>query len=59
MFGNISTKQISEKLAELGYDIDKKKIKLDNNLNTLGTHNILISLHKQVESDLKVILKAE
>ncbi len=58
VFGNISTKQINEKLTELGYNIDKKKIKLDNNLNTVGTHNVLISLHKQVEAYLKVVLKA-
>ena len=57
VFGNISTKQISEKLAELGYDIDKKKIVLDTNLNTLGTHIIKIILHKKVEAELKVILK--
>ena len=57
VFGNISTKQISESLTALGYDIDKKKIKLDNSLNTLGTHNVIVSLHKKVDASLKVILK--
>ncbi len=57
VFGNISTKQIEEKLKAFGYDIDKKKIKLDSPLNTLGTHNIIISLHKQVEANLKVTIK--
>ena len=57
VFGNISTKQISEKLNELGYNIDKKKIVLDNQLNTLGTHNVKINLHKKVEANLKVHLK--
>ena len=57
VFGNISTKQINEKLTELGYNIDKKKINLDLPLNTLGVHNIKIILHKQVEANLKVTLK--
>ena len=57
VFGNVSTKQISEKLTELGYNIDKKKIILDSPLNTLGTHNIIINLHKKVSSTLNIILK--
>ena len=56
VFGNISTKQISEKLNEIGYNIDKKKIILDTNLNTLGTHNVKIVLHKKVEASLKIVL---
>ncbi len=57
VFGNISTKQIEEKLKELGYSIDKKKIVLDTQLNSLGTYNIRIILHKKVEATLKVTLK--
>ena len=57
VFGNISTKQIDEKLKSLGYNIDKKKIILDTSLNSLGTHNIKIILHKKVEATLKVTLK--
>jgi len=57
VFGNISTKQIEEKLKELGYNIDKKKIVLDVPLNSLGIHNVKIILHKKVEAILKVTLK--
>lgn len=57
VFGNISTKQIHEKLSELGYQIDKKMIVLDESLNTLGTYNVKILLHKKVEGILKVTLK--
>lgn len=58
VFGNISTKQIHEKLIELGYKIDKKSIKLDESLNTLGTYNVKIMLHKKVTANLKVTLKS-
>ena len=56
-FGTISTKQISEKLNELGYKIDKKQMKQDVPLNVLGTHYVIINLHKKVECKIKVVLK--
>ena len=59
VFGNISTKQIEEKLKELNYNIDKKKIIIDNPINSLGVHNIKIILHKKVEANLKISLKEQ
>ena len=56
-FGTISTKQIAEKLHELKYNIDKKQIIVDLPLNVIGTHYVKINLHKQVECDLKIIIK--
>ena len=57
VFGTISTKQISEKLMELDYKIDKKQIEIDGSLNVLGTHYVKINLHKKVQANLKVVLK--
>ena len=56
VFGSISTKQISEELAKMGYDIDKKKITCDTEINSLGTHEVTITLHKEVVFKLDVIL---
>lgn len=56
VFGSISSKQISEELKTLGFDIDKKIINA-HDINTLGTHIIPITLHKQVTAELKVSLK--
>ena len=56
VFGSISTKQISEELAKMGYDIDKKKITCDSEINSLGTHEVTITLHKEVVFKLDVIL---
>ena len=56
-FGTISTKQISEKLNELNYKIDKKQIIIDGSLNVIGTHYVKINLHKKVECSLKITLK--
>ena len=56
VFGTVSTKQISEELKKLGFDIDKKKIKTSTNLDVLGTHIVEIELHKKVKFEIKVIL---
>ena len=57
VFGVISSKQISEELKKMGYDIDKKCIKIDGSISSLGTHEVVISLHKKVSFKIKVILR--
>ncbi len=59
VFGSISNKQISEELKKYNIKIDKKKIKIINEINTLGTHNVEIELHKKVKANLQVILEGE
>ncbi len=56
VFGQISSKQIAEELVKKGIDIDKKKIKIDVPINSLGITNVKINLHKKVEANLKVEL---
>ena len=57
VFGQISTKQIAEELKKKGFDIDKRKIKLDVPINTLGVTNVKVILHKNVEATLKIHLQ--
>ena len=57
VFGSVSTKQIVLELEKLGYKIDKKKILLDNPINTLGYHEVKINLHKKVTATLTVHLE--
>lgn len=58
LFGAISTKEIAKAIKEqLGYDIDKKKMLLDEPVKTLGTHMIKIKLHKDVVGELAVKVK--
>lgn len=57
VFGSISSKQISDKLNELGYSIDKRDIKLNETLNTLGMYNVEVVIYKKVKGNIKVELK--
>ena len=56
VIGTVSPKQISEKLLEMGYKIDKKCIYVDGNIDSLGSHIVKVKLHKKVEFDLNVVL---
>lgn len=57
MFGQISVKQIKEKLTDLGYKIDKTAIHLDHPIQSLGTHIVDLELHKTVIAQIKVQVK--
>ena len=57
VFGTISTKQIASKLLEMGYKIDKKHIKIDAPIASLGTTLVKIELHKKVKFDIKIVLE--
>lgn len=56
VFGTVSSKQISDNLKEMGYKIDKKCIKINDAISTLGITNVEVELHKKVKFNLKVSL---
>ena len=57
VFGTVSTKQIAEELNKQGYNIDKKMIALTTSMDSLGTHNVILKLHKKVVFNIKAVLK--
>lgn len=54
VFGNISSKQINDELVNQGYKINKNKIIINNPIDTLGSHDVEIELHKKVIAKIKV-----
>lgn len=58
LFGSISTKEIAQAAkAQLGLELDKKKMLLPSPIKNLGTTIVPIKLHPKVTSELKVIVK--
>ena len=57
-FGSVSTKEIADAAKQqLGLELDKKKMLLENPIRELGTHTVQIRLHPEVVGDLKVNVK--
>ena len=60
VFGSVSTKEIAASAkAQLGYDLDKKKMHLNEPIKSIGTYMVPIRLHPQVTAELKVIVKGK
>ena len=52
-FGSISSKEIAELIKkQLGIDVDKKKIILNDPVKAIGGYNVGIKLHPQVTAEL-------
>ena len=59
-FGSVSSKEIASAVEEqMGLKVDKKKIKLKEQLKTLGTHMVPVKLHAKVTVELKVNVTEE
>lgn len=56
VFGSISSKQICEKLGQLGYKIDKKNLILKDSLSSLGVFFVDVQLYKNVVAKVRVEL---
>lgn len=59
-FGSVSTKDISVAAKDqLGFDLDKKKMHLDEPIKSVGTFTVTIKLHPSVTTELKVVVEQE
>ena len=58
IYGSVTNKEISEELAKIGINIDKKKIEADT-LKALGTYTLKVKLHPTVTASLKVEIVSE
>lgn len=54
LFGSITNMNIAEALASEGYDIDKKKIVMDEPIKRLGEYSVTIKLHQELSAEVKV-----
>jgi large subunit ribosomal protein L9 len=54
IFGSVTTANISEKLAELGHQIDRKSIALEEPIKSLGIFGVPIRLASGIEATIKV-----
>jgi len=52
--GTVTTQMVADALLEKGYEIDKRKIELDEQIKTLGIYTAKIKLHPEVTAQIKV-----
>jgi large subunit ribosomal protein L9 len=59
LFGSITTMDIADALSKEGIDIDRRRISIDDPIKRLGTYDVSIRLHPDVDVKLSIEVKPE
>ncbi|MGA2536826.1 MAG: 50S ribosomal protein L9 [Terracidiphilus sp.] len=59
LFGSVTSADIAADLAAKGFEVDRRKIVLNEPLKTVGDFNVAIKLHREVTAHVKVKVIAE
>ncbi|HZU29938.1 MAG TPA: 50S ribosomal protein L9 [Candidatus Angelobacter sp.] len=59
LFGSVTTSDIAEALERKGFNIDRRKIQLNEAIKNLGEVEVPIRLHRDVVSKVKVTVEKE
>ncbi len=54
IFGSVTNQMIGDALKEKGYEIDRRKIEIEEPIKSLGIYGISIRLHSSVTANIKV-----
>jgi len=54
LFGTVTSQVIADLLAGKGFEIDKRRIELQEPIRTLGTHTVPIRMHKDVTAHVSI-----
>ena len=54
LYGSVTSADIAEEAAKQGFEIDRRKILLEEPIKQLGVYTIQVRLHPEVNTELKV-----
>jgi large subunit ribosomal protein L9 len=59
LYGSVTTSDIAEALTVKGFDVDRRKIQLQEPIKKLGKYDVPVRLHRDVTTRIKVRVIAE
>jgi len=59
LFGSVTSADIAHELEHRGFNIDRRKVQLDEPLKALGEFSVPIKLHREVTTTVKVTINKE
>lgn len=59
LYGSVTSMEIADHLQSLGFNIDRRKIRMDHPVKTLGEFSIPIRLHHDVTASVKLVVRKE
>ena len=54
IFGSITTQQIADELKSVGFDIDRRKITMSEDVRVTGVYTATVRVHPEFTADVKV-----
>ncbi len=59
LFGSVTSADIAQEMEARGFNLDRRKIQLEEPLKTLGDFDVQIRLHRDVAAPIKVTIKPD
>jgi large subunit ribosomal protein L9 len=59
LYGSVTTSEIAELLGQQDFELDRRKIQLDEPIKALGEFKVPVKLHPKVTAEIKVKVSAE
>ena len=59
LFGSVTSKDVADALAAKNYNIDRRKIHLEEAIKQLGEYKVPVRLHKDVTAEVTVLVVRE
>ena len=59
LFGSVTAKDIAEALEKQNFHIDRRRVLLDEPIKTLGEHKVVLRLHRDVSTEIPIIVEKE
>jgi large subunit ribosomal protein L9 len=59
LFGSVTSSDIAQELAAKGFNIDRRKVQLDEPLKSTGEFHVPVKLHREVTAHISVTVKGE
>jgi len=59
LFGSVTAADIAKELEAKGYEVDRRKIHLDEPLKSVGEFHVPIRLHREVTAHVQVNIKSD
>lgn len=59
LFGSVTSQMIADKLAEKGFEVDRRRIELAEPIKSLGDYKVPLKLHQQVATEINVSVKKQ
>jgi len=59
LIGSVTSADIAAELAKQGYEIDRRKVHLDEPLKQLGEFHVPVKIYREVSAHVKVTIKSD